>query len=464
MKTEARFDSELLRRYDRAGPRYTSYPATPQFTPAFTEARLRSIVSETARLSSPRTLSLYVHIPFCASPCFYCGCNRVITRDASRGERYVNRLITEIQRLGSLFGRCEVPQLHFGGGTPNFLTSSQLGRVADSLDRHFGLNTLAERDYSIELDPRAIDPTGVEELARLGFNRASLGVQDFEPPVQGAINRRQSIFQTMAVMEACRASGMACVNVDLIYGLPGQTPESFQRTLKTVIAARPDRLAVYGYAHMPHLFKAQRRIRLEDLPAPAVKLELLRVAVEMLGDGGYDYIGMDHFALPTDELARARQAGTLQRNFMGYSTHAGHDLLGLGVSAISHIRHAFSQNFRDLPAWEAAVDAGKLPVWRGLELLPDDIVRGAVIQQIMCRAEIDVREIETAHAIGFDDYFADSLPGLRELEADGLIRMHSNRIQVTPAGRYLLRIIAGCFDRYLPQHQADAPQRFSRVM
>lgn len=305
----------------------------------------------------------------------------------------------------------------------------------------------------------------IAALAGLGFNRASLGVQDFDPQVQRAVNRIQTVEQTLAVIEACRANGMRSVNVDLIYGLPLQTPEGFGETLRTVTEARPDRLAVYGYAHLPEIFKPQRQLDTTFLPHPGTRIALLKLAIERLSGAGYRYIGMDHFALPQDDLARAQDAGGLHRNFMGYTTHADCDLLGLGVSAISHIGASFSQNHRDLPGWEAAIDAGRLPVWRGLALDEDDLVRADVIQGLMCRATVDIAAVESRHRIAFARYFSQALARLRPLEADGLVTITPAAIEATARGRLLLRLIAMCFDRYLEPAggPAEAP-RYSKVV
>ena len=458
------FDSELLHRYDRPGPRYTSYPTAPQFTEAFGQAQLR----EHIRLSNAeqRALSIYAHMPFCASPCFYCGCNRVITRDAARGERYLERLVAEATRVGPLFDRDrEVLQLHLGGGTPNFFSPAQIRGFRDALASRFRLSLRPERDYSIELDPRTVRSDDIGALAELGFNRASLGVQDFDPQVQRAVNRIQSVQETLAVIEACRANGFRSVNVDLIYGLPLQTPAGFEETLRIVIAARPDRLAIYGYAHLPELFKPQRQLDATFLPHPATRIALLRLAIERLSEAGYRYIGMDHFALPEDDLARSREAGGLHRNFMGYTTHADCDLLGLGVSAISHIGASFSQNPRDLRGWEAAIDDGRLPVWRGLTLDADDLLRADVIQRLMCRGEIDIPAIESRHGIRFEAYFAHALEKLRPLASDGLIEIAPDAIRATVRGQLLLRLPAMCFDRYLERAQAAGPApRYSKVV
>jgi oxygen-independent coproporphyrinogen III oxidase len=464
MSALSNVDPDLLRRYDRPGPRYTSYPTAPNFQSDFDETALRAQIARSNEDALPRPLSLYLHIPYCTSPCFYCGCSRIITRDRSRGETYLLRLLREIALVGPLFDRDrDVVQLHLGGGTPNFLAPDQLGVLVESLDRQFHFSRRGDRDFSIELDPRFVTPADVAVLGELGFNRASLGVQDFDPLVQAAVNRIQSVEQTLAVVDACRTAGMRSVNIDLIYGLPKQTLQGFGRTLDTVIAARPDRLAVYGYAHLPELFKAQRQIDVADLPSPDGKLALLMLAIDKLGAAGYEYIGMDHFALPGDELARAHADGSLHRNFMGYTTHAETDLLGLGVSAISRIADSFSQNPRDLPAWQHAVDTGRLPVWRGMRLSREDALRGEVIQQLMCRGEIDVGAIEARHDLVFGRHFADALARLALLQADGLVEIGQDRIRATERGRLLLRIIAMCFDAYLDQ-PAAAPARYSRAI
>jgi len=380
------FDSDLLRRYDRPGPRYTSYPTAPQFHARFGEAELREAATASNGDPIPRRLSLYVHVPFCTSPCFYCGCNRIITRDKARGEAYLARLYREIGLTAQLFDRDrEVIQLHFGGGTPNFLSPGQLREVVQTLRSQFHFSDSRERDISIELDPRFVSPEDIVELAATGFNRASFGVQDFDPAVQEAVNRIQTVEETRAVVEACRATGFRSVNVDLIYGLPKQTLDGFARTLDIVTDMRPDRIAVYSYAHLPQLFKPQRQLNADDLPDAETKLSLLQLAITKLTAAGYLYIGMDHFALPDDDLAIAQARGGLHRNFMGYTTHADSDLIGLGVSAISHIGDSFSQNPRDLPSWQIALDEGRLPVFRGMRLDEDDQLRADLIQALMCQ-------------------------------------------------------------------------------
>ena len=459
------FSTDLLRRHDRPGPRYTSYPTAPQFSNTFGEQALRDVALASNGDPIPRRLSLYVHVPFCNSPCFYCGCNRIITRDTARGEAYLVRLYREIALAATLFDRDrEVIQLHFGGGTPNFLSPAKLHEVVDTLRSHFRFSDSDERDISIELDPRFVNASDIAELARAGFNRASFGVQDFDPEVQIAVNRIQSVDETRAVVDACRANGFKSVNVDLIYGLPKQNLAGFARTLDIVANMRPDRVAVYGYAHMPRMFKAQKQIVETDLPNAETRLGLLQLAIERLTAAGYQYIGMDHFALPDDELALAQARGSLHRNFMGYTTHADSDLLGLGVSAISHIGDSFSQNPRDLVSWQVALDEGRLPVFRGMRLDEDDQLRADLIQQLMCQGEIPIRALERRHGIDFYDYFADALAKLQPLVDDGLARIEPDRIVVTSRGRLLLRNIAMCFDRYLDQPVTDAQPRFSRAI
>jgi oxygen-independent coproporphyrinogen-3 oxidase len=466
MNTAIDFDPELLRRYDKPGPRYTSYPTAPAFTADFGAAQLRQHARRTNDEPIPRSLSLYVHVPYCFSPCFYCGCNRIITRDRSRAAPYLARLAREAELIAKCFDRDrEVIQVHLGGGTPNFLDASQIAELMDSLRGHFRFSARADRDFSIELDPRFLEPSDIARYAESGFCRASFGVQDFDPEVQRAVNREQTVEQTLAVIRACRDHAFRSVNVDLIYGLPKQTRAGFARTLDIVTDARPDRIAIYGYAHMPQIFKAQTQIVEQDLPDAATKLSLLQLAIERLTAAGYRHIGMDHFALPEDDLAVAQDHGTLQRNFMGYTTHAESDLVGLGVSAISHIGDSFSQNPRDLPGWEINVDRGQLPVWRGLTLSFDDQVRADVIQQLMCNGHIDTAVIGHRHDIDFAEYFADALARIDTLVADGLVKREGTRISATARGRLLLRVIAMCFDGYLDAASAAAARpRYSRVI
>jgi oxygen-independent coproporphyrinogen-3 oxidase len=455
------FDPELLRRHDRPGPRYTSYPTAPHFHDGFGEQGLRAAIADSNAQALP--LSLYVHVPYCSSPCFYCGCNRVITRDHGKGEAYVARVLREADQVAPLFDAArEVIQLHLGGGTPNFLAAAQMRALIDGLRQRFSFSNAAHRDFSIELDPRFVTRDDIAGLGALGFNRASLGIQDFDPTVQRAINREQGVDATLEVLRACREHGLRSVNVDLIYGLPHQTLEGFAQTLETVLRERPDRLAIYGYAHLPNLFKAQRQIPDAALPSPEQKLALLGLAVRRLTLAGYQYIGMDHFALPEENLARAQRAGQLHRNFMGYTTHADTDLVGLGASAISRIGSSYSQNPRDLPDWETAVDAGRLPVWRGLRLEADDLLRAELIGQLMCQGEVDGHALAARHGVDFDTYFGDALVALQALQHDGLAEYANGVVRATERGRPLLRLLAMCFDRYLAA--PEQPVLYSRAI
>ncbi len=461
--TPPEFDPELIARYDVAGPRYTSYPTAPQFRVEFDEASLRTAIRASNEEPIPRPLSLYVHVPFCMSPCFYCGCNRVITRDVTQADRYLERLYREVELIAPLFDRDRpVRQLHFGGGTPNFLDAPSMRDLMESLARHFSFSHESTREYGIEIDPRFADALYVQALGELGFNRMSVGIQDFDPRVQQAVNRIQSVEQTRAVIDAARAASFRSVSVDLIYGLPLQSLEGFSQTLDQVVALAPDRVAVYGYAHLPEMFKAQRQIEAAELPDAALRLALFARALERLSAAGYVYIGMDHFARVDDELAQAQRAGTLQRNFQGYSTHGDCDIVGLGVSAIGRIGESYSQNARDLIGYYAALDAGRLPVMRGLQLDEDDIIRRELIGELMCHGSLDKREFGARHRLLFDDYFVRERERLAPLCADGLVQEDADMLRVTSRGRLLLRIIAMCFDAYLGD-VAQTP-RYSRVI
>ena len=459
------FDAALLSKYDRSGPRYTSYPTAPQFSPAFGELQFREALQRSNAMPA-KALSIYVHVPYCRSPCFYCGCNRIITRDHSRSGPYLARLAREIEAVGEIMdGRRQVLQMHFGGGTPNFLSAGELRQVVDHLRGAFTFADPAAADVSIELDPRWIADGDIAALADAGFNRASFGVQDLDPRVQRAVNRIQSEEQTLRAIADCRANGFRSVNVDLIYGLPEQTEQGFARTLDVLIAARPDRLAVYGYAHLPQLFKGQRQIDAQLLPSPGTKLQLLGLAISRLTAAGYRYVGMDPFALPQDELAKACEDGTLTRNFMGYSTHGDTDLIGFGVSAISQIADCISQNARDLPEWESMLEAGHLPVKRGIRLDRDDLIRADAIRSLMCHGRIDTAALEQRHGVNFPEYFQSSLTELAPLVADGLVQVSDESVSVTSRGRLLLRIVAACFDRYLARDaEKGAPVRYSKVV
>ena len=457
------FDPALIARYDTAGPRYTSYPTAPQFRARFGEAALREAIRLSNEEPIPRPLSLYVHVPFCMSPCFYCGCNRVITREVAKADRYLERVYREIELTAPLFDRDRpVRQLHFGGGTPNFLDLPRMRELMESLAHHFSFSSERTREFGIEIDPRFADGDYMRGLGELGFDRLSVGIQDFDPAVQQAVNRIQSVEQTREVIEVARASGFVSASVDLIYGLPKQNLEGFDRTLTEVIALAPDRVAVYGYAHLPDLFKAQKHIHADELPGAATRLALFGRALERLSAAGYVYVGMDHFARFDDELARAQREGSLQRNFQGYSTHGDCDIVGLGVSAIGRVGDTYCQNARDLTGYYAALDVGHLPVARGLQLDEDDIIRRALIGELMCHGEVDTRLFGARHRLLFDEYFVAELARLRVLADDGLVTLGGRMIRVTARGRLLLRSIAMCFDAYL--HADEAPSRFSRTI
>jgi oxygen-independent coproporphyrinogen-3 oxidase len=461
---QVEFDAALLARHDVTGPRYTSYPTAPSFREDFRDRDYRAFARASNEDPIPRPLSLYVHVPFCESPCFYCGCTRVITRDHGNAAYYLDYLEREIMLQSALFDPDRpVVQLHLGGGTPNFFDADELSRLVSALAAGFQLEPDDGRDYSIELDPRHAPAALVGRLVELGFNRVSLGVQDFDPAVQQAINRIQPLSQTQEAIEAARAGGMKSVNLDLIYGLPRQRPESFARTLETVVGLRPERIALYAYAHLPQRFKAQRQIDAADLPAPAVKLTLLGMAIRAFEDAGYRYIGMDHFALPDDPLARAQAAGTLHRNFQGYSTHGQCDLIGLGMSAISHVDDCYAQNARDLPGYYQALDQARLPIARGIAIDADDRIRADLIQDVMCRGRVDFAAVERRFDIRFRERFEPEFAELRALAADGLVTLDDRGVTVTPRGRLLLRVVAMAFDATF-RRSVTPVRAFSRVI
>ncbi|MGI9245641.1 MAG: oxygen-independent coproporphyrinogen III oxidase [Steroidobacteraceae bacterium] len=461
---QIRFDEDLVRRHDRSGPRYTSYPTAVQFSDRFGIPEYRAVAAASNREPRPRQLSLYVHIPFCSSPCFYCGCTKVITRNHEKAEAYLYRLHQEIELQGALYDRGRVvEQLHFGGGTPTFLSSAEIDTLVGRIGQHFTLSSDPDREFSIELDPRTITGDTLRDLNRAGFNRCSLGVQDFDPAVQQAVNRVQSVPDTLRLIDEARRHGFNSVSVDLIYGLPKQSVAGFAQTLDTVLGARPDRFAVYGYAHLPQMFKPQRQIKVEDLATPETRLKLLGLTIEKLSAAGYVYIGMDHFALPDDELVLAQAGGTLHRNFQGYSTRGYLDLIGLGVSSIGKVGDSYIQNMKTLPEYYGALDRGELPVHRGYTMTQDDILRRDVIQQIMCYGVLDYAATARRHGIDFERYFARELLALAPLVADGLAEFAPPGLRVTPAGRLLLRHLAMVFDAYLPDAQASG-QRFSKAI
>lgn len=454
------FDVDLIRRYDKAGPRYTSYPTAVQFTEEFTAERYQDIARGTNETGGP--LSLYFHLPFCDTVCYYCACNKIVTKDRSKAAPYLEHLYREMSLQAELFdhGRV-VDQLHWGGGTPTFISHDEMRGLMDRTREVFSLHEDDEGEYSIEIDPREVQTDTIALLRELGFNRMSLGVQDFDAEVQKSVNRIQSKEETLRVIQDARDTGFKSVSVDLIYGLPHQDTSRFLKTLDTVIEASPDRLSVFNYAHMPTLFKPQRRINEADLPSPQEKLSILQATIRHLTDAGYVYIGMDHFARPDDELALAQREGTLYRNFQGYSTHADCDLIGLGVTSIGMVGRSYSQNYRDIEAYYEALSNDRLPVFRGVELGDDDVLRRAVITQLICHFGLAFADIEQAFGINFSEYFQLEIQELDDMQSDGLITMDGHSINVMPAGRLLIRNICMVFDRYLRE---KAGTRFSKVI
>jgi len=455
--------TELLTKFDVPGPRYTSYPTADRFVEAFGEADYVQALEQrrTGPAAMALPLSLYVHIPFCESLCYYCACNKIITKHHDRSLPYLRYLGKEVdlhvQRIGA--GQT-VSQLHLGGGTPTFFNDDELGELMAMLRRNFSL--VPGGEYSIEVDPRTVDAGRLETLARLGFNRLSFGVQDFDPLVQKAVHRIQPAEKVFALVEAARGLGFESINVDLIYGLPKQTPESFDRTLAQVADLRPDRIALYAYAHLPERFKPQRRIAAVDLPGAANKVAMLARSLAAFDEAGYVYVGMDHFALPNDALAVAKRQGRLHRNFQGYSTQPDCDLIGLGVSAIGKVGATYSQNAKSLEDYQDLLDQGHLPVVRGLAVSRDDLLRRAVIMALMCQGEVQFESIEVGHLIDFKRYFAAELETLRGMQESGLVSVSEHAIQVTAMGWFFVRGVAMVFDKYL---QADRTRaRFSKII
>lgn len=461
MSAPAFFDPELIRRFDVPGPRYTSYPTADRFLTALSSPEVADHLSRRANGPEQRPLSLYVHIPFCNTICFYCACNKIITKDRTVSERYLAYLEREMDAVLAALGTGRlVSQMHWGGGTPTFLQAAEISRLMAAIRTRFSLQEVGE--YSIEIDPRKVTAEDVQRLAEHGFNRMSLGIQDFDPAVQRAVNRVQTIEETALVMRAAREYGFRSISVDLIYGLPFQSAASFERTLDTVMSMAPDRLSLYNYAHLPTKFMPQRRINAADLPTPDEKLAILSMAIDKLGAEGYVFIGMDHFARPDDELTVAQERGTLQRNFQGYSTYAECDMLGFGVSSIGRVDGLYIQNQREIEKYYAALDAGMLPVMRGWRMSEDDQLRADVIQALMCNFRLSIPAFERRTGKCFGEVFAPELEELEALADAGLVEMRNDALVVTLRGRMLVRIIAMVFDAHL---RADREQRrYSRVI
>ena len=459
MDQSIKFDLDLIHRYDKAGPRYTSYPTALELHEGFTDKEYREHIVVSNHAGGP--LSLYFHIPFCDTVCFYCACNKIITKNRKHAEPYLDNLFKEIAMQGSLFDNIRVVnQLHWGGGTPTFLSFEQMKSLMDATRQHFNLRDDDKGEYSIEVDPRETNNQTIAQLRELGFNRISLGLQDFNPAVQKAVNRIQSEEQTFAVLGAARKHGFRSTSIDLIYGLPLQTVDTFAETLEKVLAVSPDRFSIFNYAHMPARFKTQRQINDADMPSPDVKLDILQMMGNKLIEAGYVYIGMDHFAKPDDELAIAQREGKLYRNFQGYSTHSDCDLVGMGITSIGRVGDAYIQNVKALDEYDAQISQGKLAVFKGVDLNADDKLRRAVITQLICHFELDFSKIEQQFDIVFADYFATELNDLQAMQKDGLLTVTGKNIQVQTSGRLLIRNICMVFDKYLAKKQ----QQFSKVI
>ncbi|WP_426112510.1 oxygen-independent coproporphyrinogen III oxidase [Massilia sp. PWRC2] len=445
-----RFDADLLRNLRRAGPRYTSYPTADRFSSQFGYRDYLAAVAARRTRGAGKPLSLYLHIPFCASVCYYCACNKIVTRRTEKAAHYLAYLKREIAMQAALFsGMNEVRQLHLGGGTPTYLSDAQIDELMAHLHRHFTFASDAAGEYGIEVDPRSVTPERIGRLRQQGFNRISLGVQDYDEAVQRAVNRVQPQAQTQAILDAARQHGFRSVNIDLIYGLPEQNAATMAHTLERVITASPDRIALYHYAHLPHLFKPQRRIDTARLPDADTRLAMLGLAIDRLGAAGYVYIGMDHFARPDDELAVAQRQGRLHRNFQGYSTHADADIVACGVSAIGAVGMSYSQNVKTLEAYYERLDRNELPIERGITLSMDDALRRSIIGMLMCQFELSIEAVEQAFPITFGDYFASELAQLHLLQQDGLVSVGPEWLSVSPKGRLVIRNICMVFDRYL---------------
>ena len=455
--------TEILEKFDVPGPRYTSYPTADRFVEAFSEPQYLQALQE--RKLSPRAasaaLSLYVHLPFCASLCYYCACNKIITGNYQRALDYLDDLQREVDLLLPHLGEGQtVSQFHLGGGTPTFYKDQDLQRLVRMLQNVFHWQPGGE--FAVEIDPRTVDEDRLNNLWSMGFNRVSLGVQDFDPQVQQAVNRLQTTDEISRLIQNAKRIGFGSVNLDLIYGLPLQSIASWERTLHSVLELRPDRLAMYGYAHLPARFKPQRHIPIETLPSGTDKTRMLAMALQMLQDAGYVYIGMDHFALPNDSLSVAKRQGRLYRNFQGYSTRPDGDLIGLGVSAIGSMGASYVQNARSLDEYSDMLQHGRLPVIKGLSLTRDDLARRSIIMALMCQGRVDMREIEQSHLLDFNTYFARELMQLQELVSQGMVAMDSQTIEVTHTGWYLVRAIAMVFDKYA---QADGQRaHFSKIL
>lgn len=455
-------DLALLKKYDRPGPRYTSYPTAPMFTGEFKASDYLEEIYRTNGADASSDLSLYFHFPFCDTLCYFCGCTMMVTRDRGRIEEYVRYLKKEIALIAPMISpERKVTQIHWGGGTPTHLTPDQILDIAEYTKSSFRLSSDVE--MSVEIDPRELTQKHLGTLRHVGFNRMSMGVQDFNPQVQEAVNRLQPEDMTYEVLKWATALEFESINIDLMYGLPFQSEDSFAETLQKVLKFQPDRIAVFNYAHVPWLKPHQKLIRTEDLPSPDVKLHMLKNTIEFLNTHGYEYIGMDHFAKPTDELAKAQKERSLYRNFQGYSTRSGADLYGFGMSSIGHFGNVYAQNAKGLQEYYAAIDAGTPATRAGYVMTDDDRIRKHVIMRLMCDLELDKKSVESLFGIDFNEYFRDALDALSSMEEDGLVILSKEAIHIVGAGRLLLRNIAMCFDAYLDKVGEGKPI-FSRTI
>ena len=455
------FNLELIKKHDKAGPRYTSYPTAPMFHNGVGSSVYASTLKKVAEDDAP--LSLYIHIPFCNTVCYYCGCNKIVTKQYDRAQPYLDLLFKEIDAVADLVGKTRpVTQLHFGGGTPTFLNDKQIRGLMGKLKERFQFADDDSAEYSIEMDPRECTPETVKTLRDVGFNRMSMGVQDFDPVVQKAVNRIQSKEVTLNVLNDARREGFKSMNIDLMYGLPHQTVETFDATLNQIIEFSPDRIALFNYAHLPEMFMPQRRIDASAMPSAQEKLNILEHSIHKLIDAGYMFIGMDHFAKPEDELTIAQSQGKLYRNFQGYSTHADCDLIGLGLTSIGYVGGNFFQNQKEMDAYQVAIEDDGLAVFRGYTLSKEDHLRRAVIMRLMCDFKIDFSAFEHEFGISFNQHFSDALADLQEMQADGLLELSDTELRVLPAGRLMIRNVAMVFDEHL-RHKTEQKQ-FSKVL
>ncbi len=462
MNNKVIFNKDLIRRYDTLGPRYTSYPTAVQFSTDYNVDDYAGWVKHSNEDLIPAPLSLYLHIPFCDTICYYCGCSKVITKDKSKAAHYIQLLKKEIRLQGALFaGDRKVTQIHWGGGTPTFLNDNEIYEIIECIRENFQVPADGSVEFGIEVDPRTVDQQRLKNLNNLGFNRISFGVQDFDPDVQKSVNRVQSTQQIKQHIHDARDLEYKSINIDLMYGLPKQTIHSFQQTLNTTIELSPDRIAIYNYAHLPEMFKPQRRINEEELPSAEEKLNILQLCIETLQNSGYVYIGMDHFAKETDALVQAQKEGSLQRNFQGYSTNAECDMVAMGITAIGRIGDNYSQNVRTIDEYEDYLKKDIIPVFRGIELEDDDILRREIINQLMCNNKLDIKKLEDKWGIDFKTYFKTSLENLQKMATDGLLKIEKSKLTITGTGRLLARSICMQFDRYL---QKENNNQFSRVI